>query len=530
MEKQTKNQMEENQQILFVSSKLQVSLRTGPFRKYFLDTQDEMLMDAVVVRDCRPGVMILDPVKGGVDNQAHNIFSLTRQKRGDQYTNAGFINLKTNIVENFLGGEEHLHNPPRTLLLSFENWDSEDRYIVVELSPLEEVKYRGEAKVALQHETPPPRPKRDLKPTPRVNLRPKNFDDFVGQESVTKELSNVVEVCKTRKEVIPHIFLYGPPGLGKTCIGEIIAKEFGVDIVKISGPAVKATFDFYGILEQLNIGDVLFIDEIHAMYLKAQRFLLEVMERFTIQRVEGKHGHARTVEQKVSPFTLIGATTDMGRVSNPMLSRFIYRLGLEWYTPIELVEILSRLANAMEVDLDDDAAMEIARRSRGTPREAENIFLAVRNHPISLKEGKVSMAGVLNYCDDKGIDEYGLEPFERNIVVTIVEKHGGEGIGLENLVASTGLFSDTAATVRRLESWLLYLGFLEVRSGKGRVLTKTGFEYYERIKNKKAIEVEKQKWIAEERKKIREELEKEIRREVEPYVEKPVRECAIVGG
>jgi Holliday junction DNA helicase RuvB len=511
VEIKTERQLENNQEILYMSCKLQVSLRTGPFRKYFLNSEDEMLMTALVVRDCRIGIMILDPIKGPVDTQAHNVFSLTRQKRGDQYTDAGFINLKTNILENFLGGGEHLYNPPRTLLLSFENWDSEDRYLVVEPSPFEEVKFTGDCKVALRHETLPPKPKRDLKAPPRVNLRPKQFDDFIGQENVTGELRNVVEVHKARKEVIPHIFLYGPPGLGKTCIAEIVGEEFGVDLVKISGPAVKSSFDFYGILEQLNIGDVLFIDEIHAMYLKAQRFLLEVMERFTVQKVEGKGGHARTVQQKVSPFTLIGATTDMGRVSDPMLGRFIYRLGLEWYSPIELVEILSRLANAMKVDLDDDAAMEIARRSRGTPREAENIFLAVRNHHTSMKEGKVSTAGVLKYCEDKGIDDYGLGPFERNIIVTIVEKHGGEGVGLENLVASTGLFSDTSATVRKLESWLLFLGFLEVRSGKGRVLTETGFKYYARIKAKKEVEAEKRKLIAEERKRMREELETEIR-------------------
>ena len=203
------NHNNENQEVFYLSCKFQLSLRTGPFRRYFLDPDGEMLVDALVVRDCRPGVMILDPVKGEVDTQSHNVFTLTRQKRNDRYTDAGFINLKSGMLEAFLGGEENLYNPPQSLLMSFENWDSDARYMVLEPSPFAEVKFNGDCKVALQHEAPPPKPERDLKPPPRASLRPKKFDDFIGQEDVAGEIRNVVELCKLRKEVSRYYHLSG---------------------------------------------------------------------------------------------------------------------------------------------------------------------------------------------------------------------------------------------------------------------------------------------------------------------------------
>ncbi len=307
-----------------------------------------------------------------------------------------------------------------------------------------------------------------------ITLRPKSLDEYIGQSKAKENLNIYIKAAKMRNESLDHVLLYGPPGLGKTTLSGIIAKEMGVNFRVTSGPAIEKQGDLVAILTNLNEGDVLFIDEIHRLPRNVEEILYPAMEDFSLDIIIGKGPSARSIRLDVPHFTLVGATTRSGQLSAPLRDRFGVLLRLDLYTPEELAEIIKRSARILEIPIDDEGALEIASRSRGTPRIANRLLKRVRdiaqiqfNGGITEEVSRIALARF-------EIDELGLDDFDRRMLSTIINVYGGGPVGLDTLAAAIGEESITLEDV--YEPYLMQIGFL-TRTPRGRCATALAYAH-----------------------------------------------------
>lgn len=306
------------------------------------------------------------------------------------------------------------------------------------------------------------------------SLRPTNFDEYVGQQKIKESLDIYIQAAKTRKESLDHVLLYGPPGLGKTTLAHIIANEMGSQFKITSGPAIEHAADLAAILTNLNDNDVLFIDEIHRLNKTVEEILYPAMEDFALDFVVGKGPSAKNMRLAIRPFTLIGATTRAGMLSNPLRDRFGVVCRLELYTPEELQIIINRSARILNTDIDDEASLDIAKRSRGTPRIANRLLKRVRDYAQVIGGGHISKEITDKTLKIMEIDELGLDFIDRKILLSIINKFGGGPVGLETLAAT---ISEDATTIEDVyEPYLLQLGFI-ARTPRGRVALEPAYKH-----------------------------------------------------
>jgi len=301
-------------------------------------------------------------------------------------------------------------------------------------------------------------------------LRPRNLDDFVGQERVKEQLRIALTAAKARGEALDHVLLVGPPGLGKTSLANIIREELGVGIRSVAGPSLERR-DIAAILSSVEARDVIFIDEIHRMSHAAEEILYPALEDFRLDVVMGQGVSANTLTLTLAPFTLVGATTRTGLLTSPLRDRFGMTFRLDYYDPGQLALIVKRSARILAVEIADDAAEEIAGRSRGTPRIANRILRRVRDVAQVRHEGSISTAIAREALELLEVDDAGLERIDRSLLRTIVEKFDGGPVGLTTLAASLGEEPDTIEDV--YEPFMLQLGFIQ-RTPRGRTITKLG--------------------------------------------------------
>jgi Holliday junction DNA helicase RuvB len=305
-----------------------------------------------------------------------------------------------------------------------------------------------------------------------VSLRPRTFDDFVGQAVAKEQLEIFVQAAKARGDTLDHVLLAGPPGLGKTTLAGIIANELGVAVHTTSGPALERKVDVAGLLTNLQRGDVLFVDEIHRLNAAVEEVLYPAMEDFEIDIMIGEGPAARSIRMQVQPFTLIGATTRTGLLTTPLRDRFGVWQRLEYYEVEELAAIVRRSAGILKVQVDRDSCLEIASRSRGTPRVANRLLRRVRDFAQVRHEGVVEHQICLDALRLFQVDGEGLDKLDRDILCTIAQKFDGGPVGLDTLAVALGEEADTLQDV--YEPYLIMQGFLK-RTPRGRVLTRTGF-------------------------------------------------------
>lgn len=305
-------------------------------------------------------------------------------------------------------------------------------------------------------------------------LRPASFEQYVGQSKIKNNLKIYIDAAKMRNEHLDHVLLYGPPGLGKTTLSHIIAGELGTQIKVTSGPAIEHAADLAAVLTNLGENDVLFIDEIHRLNRSVEEILYPAMEDFALDFIVGKGPSARSMRLKIQPFTLIGATTKAGNLSSPLRDRFGILARLELYSEDDICTIVIRSANILGVEIDEDAAMEIGKRSRGTPRIANRLLKRVRDYVQVAGKNKIDIESAVYALGLMDIDSIGLDNVDKNILITMIDKFGGGPVGLDTLSASTGEESTTIEDV--VEPYLITKGFL-ARTPRGRVVLPLAYQH-----------------------------------------------------
>lgn len=309
-----------------------------------------------------------------------------------------------------------------------------------------------------------------------VTLRPKWITEYIGQEKVKEQLNIFIQAAKARKEPLDHVLLYGPPGLGKTTLANIIANEMGVNARITSGPAIERPGDLASILTNLGEEDVLFIDEIHSLNRTVEEILYPAMEDYALDIIIGKGPSARSVRLDLSRFTLIGATTRAGLLTSPLRDRFGVLLNLDLYDDDSLQRIVKRSSKILNINIDDEGAMEIAKRSRGTPRIANRLLKRVRDYAQVVENGNINRDVAKKGLKILDVDELGLDEVDRKLLLTMIENFNGGPVGLDTISAATGEERTTIEDV--YEPYLLQIAFIN-RTPRGRVVMKKAYDHFD---------------------------------------------------